>query len=74
MSKRLYNVYRLETYSCDGGEVKKCKIYVGQTGATSKGQACNNVRYRTRGKVHACEDDYLPGDGGVFCGYCAEEA
>ena len=45
-----YNVYRVETYYGECGEVTKRSHFAGKTKAVSKAQAENNVRFRHNGE------------------------
>lgn len=64
-----YIVKRNVTYD---GVVKEKRVIIGETYATSKAKAINNIKFRHKGRGYNSNTDYGYGDSGIIEYYDAE--
>ncbi len=70
--KRKYRGYLVKRHIEHNGTVQEERIFVGETYATSKAKAINNVRFRQKGKARNSNSYYGYGDSGIMELYDAE--
>lgn len=70
--KQKYRGYIVKRNVSYNGVVKEERVFIGETYATSKAKAINNIKFRHRGKGYNSNTDYGYGDSGIIESYDAE--